>query len=229
MRATKRSFAIVLAFALAVPVFALAACSGSGGSRPATQGSATPGGSGQAAPAPPPPAPRMIEVPLGASLAVRLTQALSTAGNRSGDTFEAVLDEPVTVDGVQVLPQGTKFAGHVTVSRPSGRLKGRAALGITLDSFDLNGESHAIVTSLDTRTTEAHKKRNIEFIGGGGGLGALIGGLAGGGKGAGIGAALGAGAGTGVAATTGKMEVEVPAETVFRFSVKDPIQLEVPQ
>jgi len=35
-----------------------------------------------------------------------------------------------------------------------------------------------------------------------------------------IGAAVGAGAGTGAAAATGKKNIEVPAETLFRFSLK---------
>jgi len=53
----------------------------------------------------------------------------------------------------------------------------------------------------------------------------LIGGLTGGGKGAGIGAAVGAGAGTGAAAATGKKDVEIPAETLFQFSLKGPVKI----
>jgi hypothetical protein len=168
---------------------------------------------------------REVELPSGVIVAVRLDRALSTVRNRAGDTFEAILDQPVLVDGTEILPQGTRFTGHVTTSEASGRLKGRAVLGITLDAFDTNGHHYPIRTSLKTKTTEAHKKRNIELIGGGAGLGALIGGLTGGGKGAGIGAAVGAGAGTGVAAATGKKEVEIPAETLFQFSLKNPVKI----
>jgi hypothetical protein len=158
-------------------------------------------------------------------VAVRLDRALSTVRNRAGDTFEAILDEPVSVGGMEVLPRGTKFTGHVTTSAASGRLEGRGVLGITLDTFDVNGRHVPVSTSLQKRTTEAHKKRNIEIIGGASGLGALIGGLSGGGKGAGIGAAVGAGAGTGVAAATGKKEVEIPAETLFHFSLKNSVSI----
>ena len=166
---------------------------------------------------------RDVELPSGTRFVVRLDRALSTVRNRTGDTFEAILDQPVVVDGREILAKGITFTGHVTISTASGRLKGRGVLGITLDAFDLNRKHYPITTSLDTRTTAAHKKRNIELVGGGTGLGALIGGLTGGGKGAGIGAAVGAAAGTGVAATTGKKDVEVPAETVFRFSLKSPV------
>jgi hypothetical protein len=162
---------------------------------------------------------------VGTIVAVRLDRTLSTVRNRTGDSFQAILDEPVSVDGTEVIPQGTAFSGHVTTSDASGRLEGRAVLAITLDGFDINGRRVPINTSLEKRMTEGHKKRNIEIIGGGTGLGALIGGLAGGGKGAGIGAAVGAGAGTGVAAATGKKEVEIPAETIFHFSLKSPVTI----
>jgi hypothetical protein len=191
------------------------------GSGPANQGTATNGG---AAPETPP-AVEEVDLPAGTIVAVRLDRALSTVRNRTGDTFAAILDESIVIDGREILPQGTKFVGHVTTSEPSGRLRGRGVLGITLDAFDLNGRRYPIATSLDRRTTEAHRKRNIEVIGGGAGIGALIGGLTSGGKGAGIGAAVGAAAGIGVAATTGKKDIEVPAETVFRFSLKGPVRI----
>jgi hypothetical protein len=196
-----------------------AAACGSGTSTPAN-GAAPPDGS-----LPARSLAREAELPSGTIVAVRLDRALSTDRDRTGDTFRAILEQPVVIDGTDVLPRGTTFTGHVTTSASSGRLKGRGVLGMTLDAFDLNGQRYPITTSSQTRASEAHKKRNIELIGGGTGLGALIGGLAGGGKGAGIGAAVGAGAGTGVAATTGKKDVEVPAETLLRFSLKGPVKV----
>jgi hypothetical protein len=172
-----------------------------------------------------PRATRGVELPSRTIVAVRVDRALSTVRNRAGDRFEAILARPVLVDGVEILPKGTKFTGHVTTSAASGRMKGRAMLQITLDAFDTNGHHYPIKTSLNTKTSDAHKKRNVEIIGGGSGAGALIGGLTGGGKGAAIGAAVGAGAGTGVAAATGKKEVEIPAETLFHFSLRGPAKI----
>jgi hypothetical protein len=170
-------------------------------------------------------APHTVELASGTVVAVRLERALSTVRNRAGDTFEATLEDPVVINDKPVLAQGTRFTGHVTTSTPSGRLEGRAVLGITLDAFTTNGQRYPITTSLDTRRSENHKKRTIEVIGGGSGIGALIGGIAGGGKGAAIGAAVGAGAGTGAAAATGKKDIEVPAETLFRFSLKSAVTI----
>jgi hypothetical protein len=168
---------------------------------------------------------RTVELRPGTVVAVRVSRALSTTRNGAGDTFDAILDEPVVVSDRAVLPRGTRFHGHVTRSAPSGRLEGRAVLGVRLDAFTVNGRRYPITTSINTRTSEAHKKRNIQVIGGSTGVGALIGGLAGGGKGAAIGAAVGAGAGTGAAAATGKKNVGIAAETLLRFSLKTPVTI----
>lgn len=136
-----------------------------------------------------------------------------------------MLDSPVTLDGRDVLARGTRFTGHVTRSERSGRLKGRAELGITLDAVDLGGRRYPIDTSVSTRSSAAHTRRNVEFIGGGTGVGALLGGLTGGRKGVAIGAAVGAGAGTGAAAATGTMNVDVPADQLYRFSLQESVRL----
>jgi hypothetical protein len=166
-----------------------------------------------------------VSIPDGTVLEARLNETLSTATNHAGDPFTASLAVPVDIGGREVLSRGMQLRGRVTTSRSSGRMEGRAVIGITLESVEYNGHSVPLKTSLDTKTSEAHKKRNIEFVGGGAGLGAVIGAIAGGGKGAAIGAAAGAGAGTAGAAATGKEQVTIPAETVFTFRLKSPVEL----
>ena len=61
------------------------------------------------------------------------------------------------------------------------------------------------------------------MIGGGGGLGAIIGGLAGGGKGALIGGLAGAGAGTAASAYTGNRDVIIPSESSVAFTLTAPV------
>ena len=177
-----------------------------------------------AAPVAPAPAPPIV-IPQGTLVEARVNETLSTASNRAGDRFTASLELPLDIGGREVIPRGTRIRGHVTTSRSSGRMEGRAVIGITLDAIEYNGQDIPIATTLDTKTGEGHKKRNIEMIGGGSGLGAVIGAIAGGGKGAAIGAVAGAGAGTAGAAATGKKEVAIPAETVFSFRLKSPIEL----
>jgi hypothetical protein len=166
-----------------------------------------------------------FDIPSGTAIHVRLNQTLDTRRNRSGDRFTASLTQPVVEDGRTVVPKGTVFTGHVTTSTPSGRLKGRAVMGLTLDSFEINGANYPVVTTRASRVSARHKKRNLVLIGGGSGLGALVGGLVGGGKGALIGAGAGAGAGTAGAAATGKKEVTLPAETLLTFRLEENVEL----
>jgi hypothetical protein len=176
-------------------------------------------------PEPEKPKPEPLRLPPGTVIEARLDQTLSTKTSDAGDKFEATLDSEVRLGERLVIPKGARIRGHVTTSDSSGRLQGRALLGLTLDAIEYQGKMVAISTNLDSKTSEAHKKRNIELIGGAAGLGALIGGIAGGGRGAAIGAAAGAGAGTGAAAATGKLEVTVPAETVLTFRLKKALEL----
>ena len=123
------------------------------------------------------------------------------------------------------MPRGTVFSGHVTAARPSGRLKGRATLGVTLDSFEVNGRAYQLITTAAGRASTRHRKRNLALIGGGAGAGALIGGLAAGGEGALIGAGAGAGAGIIGAAFTGRKQVSLPAETLLTFRLEEAVEL----
>ncbi len=166
-----------------------------------------------------------IVIPKGTALHVRIDESLDTKRNRAGDQFRASLAESIVLEGKTIVPKGTLFVGHVTESEASGRLEGRAVLALTLDSFELAGKDYPVHTGSIDRVSANHKKRNIEMIGGGAGVGALIGGLAGGGKGALIGAGAGAGAGTATAAATGKKEVAVAAESLLSFPLKAPVRI----
>jgi hypothetical protein len=166
-------------------------------------------------------------VPEGTELNVVLDQSISTAANRSGDSFQASLASPVIVDDKTVIPQDALVKGHIVDARPSGHLRGVAHLELTLDSVEVNGESYEIATGDFGRRGKNHNKRNGILIGGGAGLGAVIGGVAGGGVGALIGSSVGAGAGTAGAAFTGKKDIRLPAETTLSFRLARPVTIPV--
>lgn len=164
-------------------------------------------------------------IPRGTVFRVRLTRAIDTAENRAGDHFTATLDNPI-LDGTRVIvPRGTLFNGHLTSAKSSGRLRGRAVLGLTLDSFELAGVTYPVVTSSVSRTGGDHKRRNVGLIGGGSGLGAVLGAIAGGPQGALIGAGAGAAAGTAGAAITGKKNVRLASEALLAFALEKPLVL----
>jgi hypothetical protein len=167
--------------------------------------------------------PTSITVPAGTVVAVRLQNSVSSATASPGDTFEAVLDEPLVVKGQTVANRGTAVTGRVVEAKPSGRLHDSGYLRLTLASITLNGKSIPVQTSSLFAKGANHNKRNAAMIGGGAGAGALIGGLLGGGKGALIGAGAGAGAGTGGAYATGKKEVAFAAERRLSFRLTQPL------
>lgn len=170
---------------------------------------------------------RPVTVPEGTDLAVVLDETISTASNRSGDTFRATVASPVVIQGKTVIPQDARVTGHVVEAVPSGRLKGVARLDLTLDAVEVNGKSYDLSTDDEARHGKNHNKRNAILIGGGAGFGAIVGAIAGGGVGAAIGSAAGAGAGTAGAAYTGKKDIRVPAETALTFRLTRPVTIPV--
>ena len=166
-----------------------------------------------------------VVAPAGSVLRVRLDQTLDTERNRPGDRFTGVLDLPLLADGKEVLAKGTIIQGHVLYARPSGRLKGRAQLALTLDSIELAGSLVPLSTDSVVRVSGRHRKRNWALIGGGSGAGALTGGLVAGPVGAAVGAGSGAAAGVVGAAVSGKKQVSMPAETAVGFTLKGPLTL----
>ncbi len=162
-------------------------------------------------------------LPVGTAIKVRMEATIDTHRNRGGDRFTATLSTPIAAGNNMAIPAGTVFAGHVVDSRPSGRLKGRAVLALTLDSFELNGHVYHVHATNSVRTSKGHKRHNWAWIGGGTASGAGIGALAGGGIGAAIGAGAGAVAGTAGAVITGKRNVRIPVETRLSFTLKSPV------
>jgi len=154
-------------------------------------------------------------IPAGTRVNVRLGQALSSASNHTGDTFDGNLTSDLVVNGKTIAKAGDPVKGKVTFAKSSGRLKTPGQITIRLTS--INGQ--AVTTSAVSRKGESHTKSNATKIGGGAAAGALIGALAGGGKGAAIGAGVGAGAGTGVAMATGKKDVTLSSESTYTFTV----------
>jgi hypothetical protein len=175
---------------------------------------------------PAPRIPRTVTVPAGTLISVRLDETLSSERNQSGDSFRAVLDQPLSADGLVVAERGARVMGRIIDSDRAGRVKGVALLTLELTQLTTSdGQKVKIQTETFNKHSETSKKADGAKIGAAAAIGAAIGAIAGGGKGAAIGAGAGGAAGTGgVMATRGKA-AEVPVETKLSFLLRDAINL----
>ncbi len=190
---------------------------------------AGPGGQGYAGGAPQgpqqPPPPQMVDLPSGTAIRVRLDQDLGSKISQAGDSFSATVADDVLVNGQAVIARGARAEGTVIDAKPLGRFKGGAYLALRLERVQTAGGSYPVATSTVSKVEQGKGKRSAEFIGGGAGLGALIGGLAGGGKGALIGGLVGAGGGTAGSAFTGNKQILLPAETMLTFRLEHSVHI----
>lgn len=167
-----------------------------------------------------------LVVPKGTTLTVKLGQAVGSKISEKGQSFTATLANSVKADGKELIPAGAEVAGTVVDAQPMGHFKGGARLQLRLNSVSINGNTQPIKTTSLVQTLSGKGKRSAVMIGGGGGVGALVGGLLGGGKGAAIGAVAGAGAGTAGAAYTGNKEIVLPAESAVSFKLVEAVQVQ---
>lgn len=178
-------------------------------------------------------------IPEDSIISVRMNGTLSSRTSRVGDRFTATVDVPVYVNGREVIPAGAIVEGRVTQVTPAKRMNRSGTIAIDFDDLvfpdgarvDLDGN----LTSNDPEVREriddesrvsGHNDKNTGvFVGGGGAVGAVLGGIAGGGKGAVVGGVLGAGAGiAGVLLSKGE-EAQVPSGSAFGVQLRRPIVL----
>jgi hypothetical protein len=97
---------------------------------------------------------------------VRLRQPV-TAAAQPGQSFAAVLDEPLVVDSQTVAPQGAEITGKVVAARESGRLHTAGYVRITLSSITLGGKTIAMQTNSAIAGGGSFRNRDFSFMKGG--------------------------------------------------------------
>jgi hypothetical protein len=170
-------------------------------------------------------APTAITVPAGATVNVRLTEAINVDAAQAGMTFKARVDDPVSVQGKIVIPREAAAVVQAVKVAQSGEFKGADAISLKLNTLSVGGRVYQVASEYATIQGGGEGKKTARKIGGGAGLGAIVGGIAGGGSGAAIGAAVGAAAGTAVAAS-GKEHLQLPAETRVQFKLSSAVRIE---
>ncbi len=162
-------------------------------------------------------------IPTGSKIVIRMIDSVNSETNKLGDTFVAVLDEPISQGGVEVIPRGADVRGRIAKIDDAGRLKGSAQLGLELTQLIVNGIPYSVTTSEYNEVGEGRGKETAKRAGIGAGIGAAIGAIAGGGKGAAIGAGVGGGGATAIQVLTKGEKLNIPSETKLEFTLRSPL------
>lgn len=168
---------------------------------------------------------RTITIPDSTVLSVTLESSHASDTSRAEDDVRGTLDSPIVIDEVTVIPSGSVLTGHVTGARESGKVKGRAELGLRFDRIAFRSVTYDIATKPLYWVAENTKKDDAVKIGVGAAAGAVIGAITGGKKGAAIGTAIGAGGGTAVVLATDGDEIRLAAGRKLRVSLTDPLTI----
>ncbi|MGA9768678.1 MAG: hypothetical protein WBV94_06540 [Blastocatellia bacterium] len=176
-----------------------------------------------------------------------LQTRLSSKLSEVGDPVSAVLDEPIYVGNLMVIPRGTEFRGRVTAVTPARRGQKAATMAIAFERVTMSWGEEPVFIELagiddwdkneklkandEGKVSGGHSgKRTAENVSrggaiGGAGAGVVI--LSGGGLGAGAGA-IGGGLLAGLLLTKGG-EVFLQPGAIFRVRFVKPMTLPVVQ
>jgi hypothetical protein len=162
-------------------------------------------------------------IPTGTKISIQLIDSINSEVNKVGETFVAILDEPLYQGGVEVIPRGADVRGRIANVNEAGRVAGKAELGLELTQIIVNGIPYSITTSEYQEVGESRGGQTAKRAAGGAAIGAIIGAIAGGGKGAAVGAGVGAGGATAVQVLTKGEKLNIPSETKLEFTLRTPL------
>ena len=184
------------------------------------------------------------EIPQGAHVLLRMENSINTGTAQVGDFVYLRTASPISAGGQIVVPAGSYVQGVVSQSKRSGRVKGRAQLGIRLETLTLDSgkvlkfsphlssvdaEENGQKVTRKESTVEASSDvgKDAERIAILAGSGAAIGGLTDRSwKGAGIGSGAGAAVGLATVLLSRGKEVELRHGATLDVVFDRPVALE---
>lgn len=86
-------------------------------------------------------------LPAGTMLTVRLKRPIAADDPGASGTFEAIMDEPLVIDGNTLIPRGANAVGRVEAARSSQVKRNRGYVRLILDSIDIAGRDLPVQTS----------------------------------------------------------------------------------
>jgi hypothetical protein len=184
------------------------------------------------------------EIPQGAHALLRLVNSVSTRTAREGDYVYLRTATPIVVNGQIIVPAESYVQGVVSHAERSGRVKGRAELGIRIEtltlasgkvvqlaphlaSVDSEGSDQKVVTNENQVQQGGSRGSDAARIATLSGTGAAIGGISDRSwKGAGIGAGAGGAVGLASVLLTRGREVELRQGSTIDVVFDRPISVD---
>ena len=100
-----------------------------------------------------------LTIPAGTKFKTRLETPISSKLSEVGDTIIVTLLEPMTIDGLHVLPRGTEMTGKVTFVKRAGRVKGRAEVYALINELTTNYGVEPVQVSIDAADDIANDEK----------------------------------------------------------------------
>src|SRR5258708_20994284 len=154
-------------------------------------------------------APPFVTSPAGTQVSVRTIDFLDSTKNDVGDRFQATLEEPLVVDGNEVVAKGADVYGKLAESKTSGTFTGKSELRLELTGIVVNGQTVPLVTGEYQLSGKSRGASTAKRTVGGAAVGTIICAIAGGGKGGAVGEGVRRAAGAGSGSTTKGDQVQV--------------------
>jgi hypothetical protein len=164
-----------------------------------------------------------LTVPAGSQISIRMTDPLDSKFSHAGETFRAVVDVPLEVNGKIVVPKGAEAIGRVIDVASSGRFRGRPMIAVELTALNFDGKSVGIRTSYYQHAGSSRGRLTARITGGATVAGTIIGAVAGAPF---IGTGIGAAAGMAVQSVRGRDDIRIPAESLLLFTLQSPLPVD---
>jgi hypothetical protein len=169
--------------------------------------------------------PAGVQLPAGTTVSVRLQSPISSATARADDRFDAVLVDPVVMDGQMLLERGTTVKGRVVEAASMTTRRAAGYLRITLSEVSAHGKTVLLRTS--SRLFKAGTVRR-RLPAPSGSDATLVGSLATG-KGPWLDSAMTADNGSYMASTTSPKDITLSPGRPLMFRLIEPLPLQALQ
>lgn len=161
-------------------------------------------------------------IPAGTELDVELERSLSSETAEVEDRFQATTVVDLRENGRVLIPAGSRVRGIVTGVEDAGRLERKGELQLSFDQVTVNGRNYPMRATVTEALQSGGYREDAKEIGTGAAVGAILGGILGGVRGAITGILIGGG---GVVAATEGKDVELPAGTILRVRLEQPLDV----